>query len=400
MYSNLRTDSSTNKEEFLNPEFDIHMENSFMGLQQNPYISSLLNQKGSKRFDFSHQKPSISIPQEPVVSIQDPDSFDLTTPKPDTAEPLLAPPKPSNLRVSTMTAVCNIDVSVDLQKLYTHIQFSETEEFPKVKSCQFGSMDIKGHITTAKQKRLKDKKPTKKKNCFQNQATLVVALSPTRQINLKIFRNGKVQMTGLKAEEEGLAACQGLISKLTKMHQEFPDITVFNKTPINITDFSIVLINSDFSAGFRVKRENLYDLLFHKGIFVSYEPDIYPGVNAKYYWNTTNPHSDGICRCKKTCNGKGDGSGDGQCKKITIATFQSGNVIITGARNTQQTEDAYQFINSLFKNHYNQILRVSSKEDDSMTSPTKNGKDQVVVKIPIQKIVNYNLRKNLLAHKF
>ena len=206
-------------------------------------------------------------------------------------------------------------------------------------------------------------------------------------------------MTGLKASEEGITACQGLIEKLKEMNNKYPDITTFNKPETSISDFSIVLINSDFSAGFRVKRENLYDLLFQRGIFVSYEPDIYPGVNAKYYWNKSNPKQDGICRCSKTCSGKGTGEGNGNCKKITIATFQSGNVIITGARNTEQTEDAYKFINELFRESYKSILRISSKDED-----TTNTKDIIPAKecvlIPVAKVVNYQMREKLLQHKF
>ena len=44
------------------------------------------------------------------------------------------------------------------------------------------------------------------------------------------------------------------------------------------------------------------------------------------------------------CNGKGRGNGDGNCKKITIAVFKSGKVIITGGQNKQQLEESYRFI--------------------------------------------------------
>jgi TATA-box binding protein (TBP) (component of TFIID and TFIIIB) len=375
-------------------DFDVHMENSFMGLQQNPYITSLLNQKTHPSYDANNADME-NAKSAPFLSMSE-----TSVESGEVLDETMVPPPPSKLRVSTMTAVCNIDVSVDLEKLYENIDFNEhSDTYPIIRNCQFASRDIRGYITSAKQKRLKDKKTTKKKNCFQNQATMVIALSPTRQINLKIFRNGKVQMTGLKASNEGRIACQGLITKLEEMHKNYPDITVFNRPETIISDFSIVLINSDFSAGFRVKREHLYDLLFQKGIFVSYEPDIYPGVNAKYYWNTCNPEKDGICKCTKTCTGKGTGTGDGMCKKITIATFQSGNVIITGARNTQQTEDAYEFINKLFSDYYSTILRASNIEEGA-TDTTGNKTNLPHTKIAICKVVNYQLREKLLQHKF
>jgi TATA-box binding protein (TBP) (component of TFIID and TFIIIB) len=44
------------------------------------------------------------------------------------------------------------------------------------------------------------------------------------------------------------------------------------------------------------------------------------------------------------CNGKGNGDGDGKCKKVTIAVFKSGKIIITGGQNKSQLEDSYEFI--------------------------------------------------------
>ena len=69
-------------------------------------------------------------------------------------------------------------------------------------------------------------------------------------------------------------------------------------------------------------------------IYISYEPCIYPGVNIKYFINTNNRC--GICECENLCNGKGNGCGDGNCKKVTIAVFKSGKVIITGGQNKDQ----------------------------------------------------------------
>ena len=55
--------------------------------------------------------------------------------------------------------------------------------------------------------------------------------------------------------------------------------------------------------------------------------------------------------------GKGNGKGDGQCKKVTISTFRSGSVIITGARTEQQIKDSYNFINYVFQTHYSDLKK-------------------------------------------
>ena len=46
-------------------------------------------------------------------------------------------------------------------------------------------------------------------------------------------------------------------------------------------------------------------------------------------------------------------------QKITISIFKSGSVIITGGYLKEQIDDAYRFINNLFKEHYHKIIKLS-----------------------------------------
>ena len=59
--------------------------------------------------------------------------------------------------------------------------------------------------------------------------------------------------------------------------------------------------------------------------------------------------ADGICRCTKTCNGKGIAHGNGACKRVTVATFQSGTIIITGANNQKQLQEVFHFVCDVYK---------------------------------------------------
>ena len=49
------------------------------------------------------------------------------------------------------------------------------------------------------------------------------------------------------------------------------------------------------------------------------------------------------------CNGKGRADGDGNCKKVTIAVFKSGKIIITGGQNIKQLETSYRFIKNFIE---------------------------------------------------
>ena len=62
--------------------------------------------------------------------------------------------------------------------------------------------------------------------------------------------------------------------------------------------------------------------------------------------------------CDKICNGQGDGKSETSCKRITIAIFQTGSIIITGARNLNQLEEAYDFMNTILKAHSTETLKL------------------------------------------
>jgi TATA-box binding protein (TBP) (component of TFIID and TFIIIB) len=50
------------------------------------------------------------------------------------------------------------------------------------------------------------------------------------------------------------------------------------------------------------------------------------------------------------------------CVQITISIFQSGSIIITGAKNIEQIMNAYQFINNIIKSEFNFINNSTSNE--------------------------------------
>ena len=151
-------------------------------------------------------------------------------------------------------------------------------------------------------------------------------------------------MTGLKRIDQGIDIIKLLVTNL----ELIDDIELYD---INDIKLDIVLINSDFDIGYLIDRDVLYRHLIDMGIYVTYEPCMYPGVNIKYYYNN-NQHT-GISDCITQCNGKGTGCGDGQCKKVTIAVFHSGKIIITGGRSIDQINTSYVFINKVLDDLFN-----------------------------------------------
>jgi TATA-box binding protein (TBP) (component of TFIID and TFIIIB) len=191
---------------------------------------------------------------------------------------------------------------------------------------------------------------------FFNQATLVIRKARStggwKEVNIKMFANGGIQMTGVPTSEFSQEAIQYVIKEILDK-----DPGVFIGTP-GMTKFRIQLINSDYSINRQIYQDKLHKVLSNVyNLFSSHESTIYQGVNTKYYYNKKgNPLRPGICECKTPCTGQGLGDGEGQCKRITISPFSSGKIIITGAREMDQINEAYEFFNEILKTHQNEIL--------------------------------------------
>ena len=241
----------------------------------------------------------------------------------------------NDVRISTITEIGNLSEDINLNELFNTLEINDT-----VRYIEYGDMPPKG-ISNKKKKKKKTEPKGKRKKYFYNQVSIQIYIG--KIVNIKLFNNGAFQMTGLKTEEMGY----GIISYLINLINSKNII----KNNLKLTKKRIVLINSDFDIGFRINNPILHRLIIDNNIHSSYESCIYPGVNIKYYHNPIINNS-GICDCEQPCNGKGK---DNTCKKITIAVFKSGKIIITGGRTTENINTAYDFITNFINSHKSKI---------------------------------------------
>ena len=158
------------------------------------------------------------------------------------------------------------------------------------------------------------------------------------------------------------------------------------------------MMNSDYSIGKAIRRDRLHKLLVETyGLWSSFEPTIYQGVNTKFFWNKTRTPATppGICVCPQPCSGSGDGYTIGSCKKITISPFRTGTVIITGAKNMEQLMDAYAFLNQVFRDNADHVLR-----DQIEALPGSGSKKTVAPATTTEGVLRQKIRaspRNLIA---
>ena len=201
---------------------------------------------------------------------------------------------------------------------------------------------------------------------FFNQSTIVLrkATNPEqtqfKEVNIKLFGNGGIQMTGIPAEDFARETLIWLINELKKVNPN-----VFSEPP-ELQKFKVQLINSDYQIANAINRNALHNILSRKyKLFSTFESTIYQGVNTKYYYNDKHPDkgTPGICLCECRCKGQGSGSGPGECKRITMSVFQTGKIIVTGGRYMYQLEEAYNFLNKVLQENASEVLRIDDASE-------------------------------------
>lgn len=256
--------------------------------------------------------------------------------------------KKTPYRISTMTVIANWGVSIDRNILFDQLK-------PIIIPLWYPDEGILKyeHNNIYYGNSYKDVFTNRKipKKSFFNQSTIIVRRlvdNRWKEINIKLFENGGIQMTGISSKE----FAENTIYWLADIFSQLPKNPFMGKIP-DIKNVSIPLINTDFSIGSNIDQEVLHSILVDKYNLISIlEKTIYQGINTKYFFNSKT--SDGICHCIEKC--KGAGNSDNECKKITVSIFRTGKIIITGAKTINQINTVYDFINNIIERHYDEIV--------------------------------------------
>jgi len=261
----------------------------------------------------------------------------------------------SPIRISTMVVTADWGTPINLSLLFKQCRSHIIPiGWPEEGILKHEHMNVV--IGAAEKDIFTNRKVTNKS--FFNQSTIVLRrfVSESRgfkEVNVKMFANGGIQMTGVVNEEFSLSSLHWLlnfIQKLEKNPFEFPE-------KAGIVKFSTQLINTDYSLKYDINQELIHRILIDKyGLFSMLEKTMYQGVNTKYFINTQCKR-EGICNCTKICKGKGTGNGDGECKKITLSIFRTGKIIITGARKLEEIVQSYNFLNRVINDNRGVLVK-------------------------------------------
>ena len=258
---------------------------------------------------------------------------------------------PYDLEISTTTITCSIDVTFNVENI--GLYFNDFDDI--IIGKRYGNRIINNLISVKKLKTGKKKKRREKKNFF-NQVSLIfrsatlMGLDPNKlslkernkTVNIKLFINGSIQMTGCKYLDNIKKSLVILFDKFktqTAILNENMDFVekpfVNNITNLNINNvknFNIQMINTNFNILFQINRSKLFILLLENYIDVTFDPIIHACVNIKYHLEQ-NPN-----------------------KTISIFVFESGSITIAGSNSSDEVLEAYNFINKFILRNYTKLL--------------------------------------------
>jgi hypothetical protein len=184
----------------------------------------------------------------------------------------------------------------------------------------------------------------KKKSAFYNCFVVILRLlngTNYKEVHVKVFNTGKLEIPGIQ-NDEILSKVQGLLTKTLRplVQSEVPLICL----PENET----VLINSNFSCGYFIDREKLYDILKYRyKINSAYDPCSYPGIQCEFYYDMNLQEQTGR-------HPSAEHNGEG-IVKVSFMIFRTGSILIVGKCTDDILKEIYVFIKTLLENEYKNV---------------------------------------------
>lgn len=268
-------------------------------------------------------------------------------------------------RISTITSNAKLLIKdnedrldINIIELFNNITINSDDKAETfVYTSRFESKDSTTKIVRGNY--IKKKRTIQHKRTFDNQISFVYKLADNYYVNVKVFQNGSLHITGSRTIEDIKIPLEKLVKEIKDNNIKILE----NIDNLEYGNIQILMINTDFkifkdierTSNFAIKRRTLHTILINDyNMIARFDPSTYPGVKIEYWWNNANNVRDAsthydIRNVKSKANVK-----DG-IKKITIAVFESGSILITGAITIDQVDETYKFICDIIEKNKEQI---------------------------------------------
>jgi TATA-box binding protein (TBP) (component of TFIID and TFIIIB) len=242
------------------------------------------------------------------------------------------PSPPSWIRITTITMLCKFMCDVDIEKI--RAAFAD------------GPIRIrrKGALTNGFEWSLKT-------TAFYNQVTVGYEDQYSNK-SIKMFPNGSVQVAGCS----DLRDCRRIMKQLAFLVQRILE----REEPLQMENFRVVMINTNFSMNSSVNLMKVIDVLSTEPKFVvSFNPERYSAVKVKFH--------------------PADNT-----KQVTASIFSTGKIIVTGAETLREIALAYEVLNEKL-----QTTKIEATKEDTFDVIKGNKFDDIVSKLKQEGVTRF-----------
>jgi TATA-box binding protein (TBP) (component of TFIID and TFIIIB) len=209
----------------------------------------------------------------------------------------------------------------------------------------------------------------KKKGAFYNCFALILRIKykgEFKEIHVKVFNTGKLEIPGIQTDDVLDETLKLLTQMLTSISNKKDKITWLPEKT------ETVLINSNFSCGYYVDRDKLYNILKYKyGINSAYDPCSYPGIQCAFYYNKLTKEQDGKQPKKDTDKDN--------YSKMSFMIFRTGSVLIVGKCTENILKNIYLFLKNLLEKEYSEVGGELIKKETTEKKKKKIRKKTIIV---------------------
>jgi TATA-box binding protein (TBP) (component of TFIID and TFIIIB) len=299
--------------------------------------------------------------------------------------------KDHKIRIATISLDCKLNTLIDVIKFGEYVELKEDEIVSITWANDRKSKPF--HRTI-----LENEKKKKRKRTFFNQATILMKPQNNpdhNYLNIKVFQNGSVQMTGCKDLDD----FQNVVTTLIHILKEGTKITkikdgkkvkkrikyIESPDKIGIHDIKIRMINSCFKIDYKLDRKEL-----SKVLKTNHGKGSKDRVYARY-----KPRGGHSCVAIKHFPRDADGNLEiaiktGKPHRTHIFVFPT-NIIITGAKNLGHIIKAYEYVMNILSTYRKEIEVIEIDEKllhqdiDRFYAEKQKGKTRNITEIAMDK---------------
>jgi hypothetical protein len=193
-----------------------------------------------------------------------------------------------------------------------------------------------------------------------------------KEVHIKVFNTGKMEIPGIQ-DSTLLNSVLIKLTTLLKTYMQPQDKDGMDNTDYQELEYvkertETVLINSNFSCGYYIQREKLYELLKYKyNLNCVYDPCSYPGIQCEFHHNPMLLTQTGKQQTDAPTTTTTTTTPETKKVKISFMIFRTGSVLIVGKCNEQVLIDTYLFLKNILETEYeviyNGLIKEQTQED-------------------------------------